>query len=73
MSDKLLPCPGCGNVPDLSLPTSHYVEDGGAKWGGIQCCWKAPSVRTGYEDWPAWKEEAIQEWNTRACQPKENL
>jgi len=63
MSEELKPCPFCGKTP---RPDDYYT-DGAGKWGGIQCCIYGPDVRTHYEDWPAWKDRAIEEWNTRAA------
>src|SRR5687767_8078076 len=59
---KLEPCPFCGVVP----PSDSYYMNQGDKWGGIQCCIQGPEVRTYYEEWPKWKQAAIDAWNTRA-------
>lgn len=58
---ELKSCPFCGETPDAE---SHYVNQG-TKWGGIQCCIEGPEVRTNYKEWPAWKDNAIEAWNTR--------
>ena len=70
MSDDLKPCPWCGRVPPKDDLRSYYNECGG-KWGGVRCCADGPTVRTGYEAWPAWKDEAIKAWNDRKPQGKE--
>ena len=63
---KLKDCPFCGEVP----PKDSYYVNQGTKWGGVQCCIDGPEVRTGYQNWPAWKQDAIEAWNTR---PTNNL
>jgi Lar family restriction alleviation protein len=60
-----LPCPFCGAFGD-DLHTA--TVDGGGKWGLIECgsCGaRGPDVRTGYEDAPMWRDDAIAEWNRR--------
>jgi hypothetical protein len=61
---ELIACPFCGMVPPLD---SYYVNQGD-KWGGIacgNCAVQGPEVRTGYEEWPKWKQAAINAWNSR--------
>lgn len=59
------PCPFCGSTPSED---SHTLTDGGFKYGAIACGCGAigPDVRTGYKQWPEWKEAAVAEWNERA-------
>lgn len=61
MSEELKPCPFCGETPG---PDDYFVNQG-TKYGGIQCCCEGPDVRTGYREWPAWKDDAIKAWNIR--------
>lgn len=62
---ELKPCPFCGSTPSED---SHTLTDGGFKYGAIACGCGAigPDVRTGYKQWPEWKEAAVAEWNERA-------
>lgn len=64
MSEELKPCPFCGDPPGEN---SHELTQG-FKYGAIACGCSAvgPDVRTGYEDWPAWKDAAVKAWNERA-------
>jgi len=71
MTDKLkelLPCPFCGDTPS---EVSFVLSDGGYKYGAIQCsCGVIGSdVRTGYKDFPHWRDAAVEQWNTRAPLP----
>ena len=61
----LLPCPFCGEVPDVNDPYT-FQADQGDKWGHIVCCCNGPEVRTGYGPLEEWKADAIREWNTRS-------
>lgn len=63
--EDLKACPFCGETPG---PDSYVLTDGGYKYGAIQCSCSAqgPDVRTGYKDWPEWKQKAIDAWNERA-------
>lgn len=62
---ELKPCPFCGDTPGED---SYTLTDGGFKYGAISCGCGAigPDVRTGYKDWPEWKDAAVEEWNARA-------
>ncbi|WP_435607674.1 Lar family restriction alleviation protein [Pseudomonas knackmussii] len=62
---ELKPCPFCGDTPGED---SYALTDGGFKYGAISCGCGAvgPDVRTGYKDWPEWKDAAVAEWNERA-------
>lgn len=61
-------CPFCGKCFVDPLKPS-YGTDGSGKWGFIecgQCGARGPEVRTGYEPFPDWRDEAVKEWNRRA-------
>lgn len=57
----MLPCPFCGEIPDLA---AVYMDEA-TKWGAIQCCCVGPEVRTGYQSQDAWENDAIAAWNQR--------
>lgn len=64
MAVKLKACPFCGEHPGED---SHVLTDG-SKYGAIQCgscCAIGPDVRTGYKEWPEWKDAAVEAWNER--------
>jgi len=61
---QLLPCPWCGETPDVSNEASFRLTDG-VKYGALQCCVVGPEVRTDYKDVPHWRERAIAAWNDR--------
>lgn len=61
---ELLPCPWCGETPDVSTDASFRLTDG-VKYGALQCCVVGPEVRTDYKDVPHWRERAIAAWNER--------
>jgi hypothetical protein len=61
---ELLPCPWCGETPDVSNDASFRLTDG-VKYGALQCCVVGPEVRTDYKDVPHWREAAIAAWNDR--------
>jgi len=61
---ELLPCPWCGETPDVSTDASFRLTDG-VKYGALQCCVVGPEVRTDYKDLPHWRERAISAWNDR--------
>lgn len=63
-TEELKPCPWCGGKPDVTNNASFVLTDG-VKWGALQCCGTGPEVRTGYQDVPHWKDEAIAAWNRR--------
>ena len=58
----LKPCPFCGSTAE------GHIETQGSKWGAIvcgACAAQGPEVRTVYQSWPKWREDAAVEWNTR--------
>ena len=61
---KILPCPFCGQTPDIN-DDAHFKVTQGGKWGSLVCCCEGPEVRTGYQELSHWKAAAIEEWNTR--------
>lgn len=63
-SPAVLPCPFCGQTPDVSNPAT-FVADQGGKWGHIVCCCAGPEVRTDYKPLEYWKQDAIDAWNKR--------
>lgn len=70
MAEELQPCPFCGHAVTEETICHKNVDDS-SKWGAVycpECGATAGEVRTGYLDWPAWKNSALQEWNTRAPQ-----
>lgn len=65
---ELLPCPFCGQTPDINgLHT--FQSSQGTKWGSVVCCCTGPEVRTGYGHVDEWRQDAIDAWNTRAARP----
>lgn len=58
------PCPFCGETPDVNRRETFTMEDR-PKWASVVCCIIGPEIRTGYEKWPAWKQNAIDAWNER--------
>lgn len=63
-----LPCPFCGETPDISIDKTFQLVEGGYKWGALGCacgCY-GPDVRTSYQPIAQWKADAIKAWNTRA-------
>jgi hypothetical protein len=67
-SAELLACPFCGETPDVNKRETFTMEDQ-PKWASVNCCITGPEVRTGYEKWPAWKQDAIDAWNERPASP----
>jgi hypothetical protein len=61
----LLPCPFCGETPDINNPAT-FASNQGDKWGAVVCCCTGPEVRTGYQAVGFWMDDAITEWNRRA-------
>lgn len=61
---SVLPCPFCGQTPDIDNPAT-FVSDQGDKWGHIVCCCAGPEVRTGYKPLKHWRQDAIDAWNER--------
>jgi hypothetical protein len=61
---ELLPCPFCGQTPDVSSPAAFSTGDQ-FKYGWVQCCISGPEVRTEYKDIEHWKADAITAWNDR--------
>lgn len=66
---ELLPCPWCGEVPDISTDAAFRLTDG-VKYGALGCCVTGPEVRTDYKDVPHWREAAIAAWNDRRSIPQ---
>jgi hypothetical protein len=64
----LLPCPFCGETPDVS-GNYTFVETDGPKWGAVRCCGTGPEVRTGYGPVDDWRDDAIAAWNERKAPP----
>lgn len=64
MTSEMLPCPFCGTTPDANKRETFTLEDQ-PKWASVNCCITGPEIRTDYEKWPAWKQDAIAAWNTR--------
>ncbi len=67
MSDKIKPCPFCGCVLSADCPKSFEVNQG-AKYGFVtcaECACAGPEVRTGYDVWTEWRDDAIKAWNKR--------
>lgn len=64
----LKPCPFCGETPDIESELT-FQSNQGTKWGFVVCCCQGPEVRTGYGPLEDWREDAIEEWNTRAPDP----
>jgi transcription elongation factor Elf1 len=66
MSEKLKPCPFCGETPG----EGRHVADAsqGDKWGSVvcSCCAQGPEVRTGYKTADHWGAAADAAWNKRA-------
>lgn len=62
---RLLPCPFCGETPDIDNPAT-FQDSQGTKWGAVVCCCTGPEVRTGYQSVEHWKANAIEAWNRRA-------
>lgn len=67
---KLLPCPFCGNTPDVDEPETFQTPVT-CKWGCVTCCCYGPDVRTGYGPLKDWKADAIKAWNKRAALKEE--
>ncbi len=65
---ELLPCPFCGETPDINDPLTFQMPMT-SKWGCVVCCCNGPEVRTGYMKVENWKWKAIKEWNTRSHPP----
>ena len=64
-----LPCPFCGASPEMADGSICHTSDDREKWGAIQCleCGATgPDVRTEYEPFLAWRDDAVAEWNRRA-------
>ena len=61
----LLPCPFCGETPDVNNPHT-FQSNQGDKWGYVVCCCCGPEVRTGYGPVETWRDDAIAAWNRRA-------
>lgn len=61
----VIPCPFCGQTPDIDNPAT-FDADQGDKWGHIVCCCSGPEVRTNYMPLEYWKQDAINAWNERA-------
>jgi len=64
MKNKLLPCPFCGEIPDINDPNTFRASQG-TKWGNVVCCFDGPEVRTSYKDVEFWRDAAIEAWNDR--------
>lgn len=64
----LLPCPFCGQKPDIDNDASFRLTDG-MKYGALQCCIVGPEVRTDYKEVSHWKGAAIAAWNERIAPP----
>lgn len=61
---KLLPCPFCGQTPDIANPAT-FQDSQGTKYGAVVCCCTGPEVHTGYGPVEDWRDEAIEAWNDR--------
>ena len=66
--EALLPCPFCGDTPDINN-VATFTETNGSKWGAVSCCCYGPEVRTGYRPLAEWRDAAIAAWNRRAPAP----
>lgn len=63
MTSLVRPCPWCGEVPAIEERSFVYTDT--FKWGALSCCGTGPEVRTNYESWESWKNDAIEQWNNR--------
>ena len=63
---KIKPCPFCGENINYNDP-ANFRETDGSKWGAVVCGCGAigPDVRTGYQEYQAWRDNAIKAWNER--------
>lgn len=69
MSEKLKPCPFCGETPDADNPDTFQMPET-SKYGAVVCCCYGPDVRTSYQDVEHWRDDAIAAWNERAEDPR---
>ncbi len=67
MKPEIKPCPFCGETPEYDDAT-WFDTDCITKWGFLECACGArgPDIRTGYENLPHWKDDAIKAWNKRS-------
>jgi hypothetical protein len=66
---KLLPCPFCGSIPDVSNPDT-FATINTSKYGAVMCCITGPEVRTSYMSLEHWRGDAIAAWNRRPTHPE---
>ncbi len=65
---ELLPCPFCGETPDVNNKWTFAMPET-YKYGCVVCCCFGPDVRTCYRDAEYWRDDAIEAWNTRVAPP----